>query len=154
MNAAWRDFNKYWGLTIKSWGPRKDGLINDALLFFIQCLIYFHLFLGHVFPFYKEREKLRPTEKPKIAWHCKLSPAFLTPCLTLGPTSLSYMLGKSVSLWLNSYPRAPRMAIRKHWFQNCQSNIFTYKTVWTDTVLTCASSPPTSPSLSPARSNH
>ena len=165
MYAAWMDFNKYWGLKtyykitrakkkIGWWCPILT-LPKHPILFLIQCLIYFHMFLGHVFPFYKERKKLRSGKQPKLACHWKLSPAFLTPHIALGPTPFSYMLGKAVNLWLNSSARAPRMTTREHWLQNPQGDTFICKTEQIQ-FLPHVPYPlsPHPPSVSPASGNH
>ena len=141
VKAACIDFNKYWGLrktyyqVMRTKKSGDDALFSHTLpkhpiIFLIQCLIYFHMFLRHVFPLHKERkEKLRPGEQSKLACHWKLSPAFLTPPIALGSPPFSYMAGKSNKLmirqihqgirndkWRTLVPKSPRWYLR---LQHC-----------------------------------
>lgn len=67
---------KYWGLKrtyYKILRAKKNCLIYDALfspkypiLFLIQCLTYFHLFLGCIFPFFTKEEDIgEPSEQSR-----------------------------------------------------------------------------------------
>lgn len=170
MNTVWVDFNKYWGCAIKSWEPRKDCLIYNAvfshtlpkhpILFHTNVSSNFHMFLGKSFRL-QTNKQIKNTEQNKTQWACQVSLKLETqPCLhDTMPSSRTHSL--LICAWwicqlmINHSTRAPRITTLEHWLRMCQCNNCICNLNRSSSYHTCCADPlPLHPLVAPARCKH